>query len=62
MAAGVRERASPAARRLLALDPLREAACRALMQIHAEQAQTAQALKLYEALRDRLHRELDVKP
>ena len=62
MAAGARERAAGAARRLLALDPLREAACRALMQIHAEQAQTAQALKLYETLRDRLHRELGVKP
>jgi TolB-like protein/DNA-binding SARP family transcriptional activator/Tfp pilus assembly protein PilF len=62
MVAGVRERAAAAARRLLSLDPLREAACRALMQIHAEQAQTAQALKLYEVLRDRLHRELDVEP
>jgi TolB-like protein/DNA-binding SARP family transcriptional activator/Flp pilus assembly protein TadD len=61
-AAGMRERAATAARRLLSLDPLRETACRALMQIHAEQAQTAQALKLYETLRDRLHRELGVKP
>jgi hypothetical protein len=62
MAAGEQERAAAAARRLLSLDPLREAACRALMQIHAELAQTAQALKLYDALRDRLHRELGVKP
>jgi TolB-like protein/cytochrome c-type biogenesis protein CcmH/NrfG len=62
MAAGARERAAGAARRLLALDPLRETACRALMQIHAEQTQAAQALKLYETLRDRLHRELGVKP
>jgi TolB-like protein/DNA-binding SARP family transcriptional activator len=62
VAAGQRERAAAAARRLLSLDPLREAACRALMQIHADQAQTAQALKLYETLRDRLHRELGVKP
>ncbi|MGH6961861.1 MAG: BTAD domain-containing putative transcriptional regulator, partial [Dongiaceae bacterium] len=62
MAAGARERAAAAARRLLSLDPLREAACRALMRIHAEQSQTAQALKLYESLRDRLHRELGVKP
>jgi len=62
MKAGARERAAAAARRLLALDPLREAACRALMRIHAEQSQTAQALKLYETLRDRLHRELGVKP
>jgi len=62
LAAGARERAAAAARRLLSLDPLREVACRALMQIHAEQAQTAQALKVYEVLRDRLHRELGVKP
>ncbi|HEX6092091.1 MAG TPA: BTAD domain-containing putative transcriptional regulator [Dongiaceae bacterium] len=62
MAAGARERAAGAARRLLALDPLRETACRALMQIHAAQAQAAQALKLFETLRDRLHRELGVKP
>jgi TolB-like protein/cytochrome c-type biogenesis protein CcmH/NrfG len=62
LAAGERERAAAAARRLLSLDPLREAACRALMQIHAEQAQAAQALKLYETLRERLQRELGVKP
>ena len=51
-----------AAIRLLALDPLRDAACRALMQIHADRGETAQALKLYKALRDRLHAELGVKP
>jgi TolB-like protein len=62
MTEGAQERAAGAARRLLALDPLREAACRVLMQIHAEQSQGAQALKLYETLRDRLHRELGVKP
>jgi TolB-like protein/DNA-binding SARP family transcriptional activator len=62
MASGARERAAAAARRLLSLDPLREAASRALMQIHAEAGQTSQALKLYEVLRDRLHRELGVKP
>jgi TolB-like protein len=62
LAAGARDRAAAAARRLLSLDPLREAACRALMQIHAERAETAQALKVYETLRDRLHRELGVKP
>jgi DNA-binding SARP family transcriptional activator len=59
---GARERADAAARRLLSLDPLREDACRALMQIRAERGETAQALKLYEALRDRLHGELGVKP
>jgi TolB-like protein/DNA-binding SARP family transcriptional activator len=51
-----------AARRLLALDPLREAASRALMQIHVERGETAQAIKLFEGLRDRLHAELGVKP
>ncbi len=62
IANGARDRAAAAVRRLLSLDPLREAACRALMQIHAERAETAQALKVYETLRDRLHRELGVKP
>jgi TolB-like protein len=62
LAVGARDRAAAAARRLLSLDPLREAACRALMQIHAERAEAAQALKIYETLQDRLHRELGVKP
>jgi TolB-like protein/Tfp pilus assembly protein PilF len=62
IADGARERAAAAARRLLSLDPLREDACRALMQMHADRGETAQALKLYEALRDRLHGELGVKP
>src|SRR5262249_5813290 len=62
LATGARERAATAARRLLSLDPLRESACRVLMQTHAERAETAQALKVYETLRDRLHRELGVKP
>jgi TolB-like protein/Tfp pilus assembly protein PilF len=51
-----------AARRLLSLDPLREAASRTLMQIHVERGETAQAIKLFESLRDRLHAELGVKP
>jgi TolB-like protein/Tfp pilus assembly protein PilF len=51
-----------AARRLIALDPLREAAARALMQVHAERGESAQAIKLFEALKDRLHAELGVKP
>src|SRR5262249_35200723 len=42
--------------------PLREAAHRALMQIYAEQGQTALALKQYQFCRDTLQRELDVKP
>jgi TolB-like protein/DNA-binding SARP family transcriptional activator/Tfp pilus assembly protein PilF len=62
MAKGEQGRAAAAAQRLLLLDPLRETACRALMQIHAERTQVPQAIKLYEALRDRMHRELGVKP
>src|SRR5262249_50797977 len=62
MAEGARERTATAARHLLSLDPLREAACRKLMQIEADRGQAAQALKLFETLRDRLHRELGVKP
>lgn len=62
IADGARERAAAAARRLLSLDPLREDAYRALMQMHADRGETAQALKLYETLRDRLHGELGVKP
>jgi TolB-like protein len=59
---GVCERGAAAARRLLSLDPLREDAYRALMQMHADRGETAQALKLYETLRDRLHGELGVNP
>jgi TolB-like protein/predicted Zn-dependent protease len=62
LTAGAHDRAAAAARQLLALDPLREAAGRALIRILAEQGETAQALKLYEAMRDRLHAELGVKP
>jgi len=62
LAAGDREGAAAAARRLLLQDPLNEAAYRTLMQIHADESQTAQALKLYDSLWDRLHRELGVRP
>lgn len=51
-----------AARRLLNLDPLREAAVRALMQSHVERGESAQAVKLFEDLRSRLHAELGVRP
>ena len=44
------------------MDPLSEAAYRTLMQVHIDQAQSAQALKLYEVLRERIHRELGVQP
>jgi TolB-like protein len=62
LAAGERGRAEAAARRLLTLDPLREAAGRALMQLHAERGEAAQALRLYETLRERLQQELGAKP
>ncbi|HKP22971.1 MAG TPA: BTAD domain-containing putative transcriptional regulator, partial [Dongiaceae bacterium] len=62
MAGGAPERAIATARRLLALDPLREEASRALMQIHAERGQTAQALKMYETLRERMESELGAEP
>jgi TolB-like protein/Flp pilus assembly protein TadD len=62
LAAGEREKATEAARRLVLVDPLSEAAYRTLMQIHADQNQTAQALKLYETLRERLYRDMGVQP
>ena len=62
MAAGEVDTAAEAARRSILLDPLREAAYRTLMQVYADQGQTAQALKLYESLSERLYRELGVQP
>jgi TolB-like protein/DNA-binding SARP family transcriptional activator len=62
LAAGDRQRTADWAQRLLSLDPLREAAVRTLIQLHAERGETAQALRLYEALRERLRRELSVAP
>jgi DNA-binding SARP family transcriptional activator len=62
LAIGAHDSAASVAHRLLALDPLREAAHRALMQIYAEQGQTALALKQYQFCRDTLQRELGVKP
>jgi len=60
--AGRRDRATAAARRLLSLEPLHEAACRTLMQVHADRGERAQALKLFESLTDRLQQELGVAP
>jgi TolB-like protein len=51
-----------AAWRLVALDPLREIASRTLMQIHVDRGETAQAIRLFDTLRERLHAELGVKP
>ena len=62
MKIGNRDHAVATARRLMRLDPLNESACRVLMQIHAERSEATQALRIYEALRERLHRELGVKP
>ncbi len=62
LTAGDRERAATAARRLLLLDPLSEAAYCTLMQVHASEGQTAQALRLYDGLCERLHREVGVRP
>jgi TolB-like protein/two-component SAPR family response regulator len=56
------DQVAAAARRLLELDPLREPAHRALMQIYAEQGQTALALRQYQICRDALQRELGVRP
>jgi TolB-like protein len=50
------------AKRLLALDPLREASHRALMSAYAAAGETALALRQYEACRDMLKRELGVAP
>ena len=62
MADGAHDQAAAVARRLVALDPLREDAHRALMRIYAGQGQTALALKQYQNCRDRLQAELGVKP
>jgi len=62
MKGAAREQASATARRLLALDPLHETAHRALMQIYAQQGQTALALRQYQLCRDALQAELGVVP
>jgi TolB-like protein/DNA-binding SARP family transcriptional activator len=62
MAGGTHDQAAQVARRLIALDPLREDAHRALMRIYAEQGQTALALKQYQTCKDRLQAELGVTP
>ena len=51
-----------AAAALLELDPTREAAARVLMQIHVERGESAQALRLFEVLRERLQVDLGAKP
>jgi TolB-like protein/DNA-binding SARP family transcriptional activator len=62
MVGGAYDQAGAAARRLVALDPLHETAHRALMQIYAQQGQTALALRQYQLCCDALQAELGVKP
>jgi len=50
------------ATRLLTLDPLQESAHHAVMRLHAEQGNTAAALRQYESYRVILHRELGREP
>jgi TolB-like protein/DNA-binding SARP family transcriptional activator len=59
---GDTERCVETAARLIALDPLREAAHRILMRAYAAQGRKASALKQFEACRDILKRELGVEP
>jgi TolB-like protein/Tfp pilus assembly protein PilF len=51
-----------AAQRLLALDPLREASHRLLMQAYAENGENGLALKQYDICKNFLSRELNVEP
>src|SRR5262245_12710460 len=62
MAEGAYDQAAALAHRLLMLDPLHEAAHRALMLVYAEQGQTALALRQYQQCRDALQRDLGVSP
>jgi TolB-like protein/Flp pilus assembly protein TadD len=62
MASGNHDPAVVTARRLMSLDPMNEAACRALMRIYTERSEATQALRIYEILRERLHHDLGVKP
>jgi DNA-binding SARP family transcriptional activator/class 3 adenylate cyclase/predicted ATPase len=54
--------AAAMAARIVALDPLREDAHRALMRLHVRQGRPALAMKQYRALRSTLQRELGVPP
>jgi TolB-like protein/DNA-binding SARP family transcriptional activator len=62
MSQGAYDQAAAAARRLLAIDPLREAAHRALMNIYRAQGQTALALRQYQLCCAALQSELGVRP
>jgi TolB-like protein/Tfp pilus assembly protein PilF len=60
--AGQRQELVATAERLLTLDPLQEAAHRALMQCYGEQGQIGLAMAQYETCAEVLKRELDVEP
>ncbi len=62
LADGEAEGAFATARRLLGLDPLQEAAHRAIMRLNADKGERALALKQYQACRDLLRDELGVEP
>ncbi len=62
LAAGEAESAFATARRLLGLDPLQEAAHRALMRLHADKGERTLALQQYQACRELLRDELGVEP
>jgi len=59
---GRTERAIDAALRLVALDPLQEAAHRTLMQLYAKQGRHAAALRQFQVCRELLARELGAQP
>src|SRR4051794_35741939 len=61
-AAGPPEAAVRLGLRILALDPLQEAAHRALMRLHARHGRRGAALARYQVLRDTLARELETAP
>jgi len=62
VAQGTVQPALETAVRLLTLDPLCESAHHAVMRLHAEQGNTAAALRQYESYRDILRRELGLEP
>src|SRR5262249_38984039 len=61
-AAGAAEPALRCAARLLVLDPLQEAAHRAVMRLHAAAGRRAAALRQYQICADALRRELGADP
>jgi DNA-binding SARP family transcriptional activator len=62
IANGDSEGALAAATKLVALEPLNEAAHRTVMELHAKRNSYAEALRQYRVCRDVLRRELDVAP